>query len=98
MHDRQSHVTPPRRALMESIQDENGPPDREDSDDDEEAEEDEDSEDEDSEESLRMRTVRMTTMMMLMTMIPNMRELKIRVKKRNYPVCNRLFSISENQC
>jgi hypothetical protein len=50
MHDRQSHVTPPRRALMESIQDENGPPDPEDSDDDEEAEEDEDSEDVDSED------------------------------------------------
>ncbi len=48
LHDRQSHVTPPRRALMESIEDENGPPEPDDSNDDEEAEEDEDSEDEDS--------------------------------------------------
>ena len=45
MHDRHSHVTPPRRALMESIQDENGPPEPDDSDDDEQGEEDEDSED-----------------------------------------------------
>ena len=43
---------------------------------------------------VRMRIVRMMTMMMLMTMIPDMTELKIRVKKRNIPVCNRLFSIS----
>jgi hypothetical protein len=48
MHDRQSNVTPPRRALMESIEDENGPPELDDSDDDGEAEEDEDSEDEDN--------------------------------------------------
>jgi len=41
-----------------------------------------------------MRIMTMMTMMMRMTMIPDMRELKIRVKKRNYPVCNRLFSIS----
>ncbi len=50
MHDRQSHVTPPRRALMDSIQDENGPPEPDDSDDDEEVEDDEDSEDEDCED------------------------------------------------
>jgi len=43
---------------------------------------------------VRKRIARMMTMMMRMTMIPDMRELKIRVKKRNYPVCNRLFSIS----
>ena len=41
MHDRQSNVAPPRRALMEA----NVPPEPDDSDDDEEAEEDEDSED-----------------------------------------------------
>ncbi len=50
MHDKQSHVTPPRRALMESIEDENGPPEPDDSDDEEEAKEDEDSEDKDSED------------------------------------------------
>ncbi len=50
MHDRQSHVTLQRRALMERIADENGPPEPDDSNDDDEAEEDEDSEDEDSED------------------------------------------------
>ncbi len=73
MQNRQSHVTLPRRALMESIQDENGPPEPGDLDDDEEAEEDEDSEDEDSEDD---DDVRMMTMMMPMTMIPEMTELK----------------------
>ncbi len=50
MHDRQSHVTLQRRALMESIQDETGPPDPEDSDDDEETKDEEDSQDVDSED------------------------------------------------
>ena len=50
MHDWQSHVTPPRRALMGSIEDENGPPEPDDSYDDEEGEENEDSEDEDVED------------------------------------------------
>jgi hypothetical protein len=45
MNDRQSHVTPPRRALMDSVQDETGPPEPEDSDDDKEAEDEEESED-----------------------------------------------------
>jgi hypothetical protein len=49
MHDRQSHVTPPRRALMESIEDDNGPPQLVDSDD-EDDEVDEDGEDEDDED------------------------------------------------
>ena len=50
MHDRQSHVTPSCRAVMESIEDENGPPEPDDSYDDEECEENEDSEDEDIED------------------------------------------------
>ena len=90
MHDRQSHVTPPLRALMESIKMKMGlqilrirtttkKP-----------------------RNMRivrmwivrMRIVRMLTMMMLMTMIQDITELQIRLKKRNIPVCNRLFSIS----
>ncbi len=50
MHDQQSHVTLPHRALMESIEDEDGPPELDDSDH-EEAKEDEDSEDEDDEDN-----------------------------------------------
>ncbi len=50
MHDKQSHVTPQRRALMESIKDKDGPQEPDDSDDDEKAEDEEDGEDEDSED------------------------------------------------
>ena len=66
---------------MQSIQDENGPQEPEDSEDDEEAEEEEDtqdSEDEDSEDVMPMK------------MIPETTEHKIRLMKRNIPVCNRL--------
>jgi hypothetical protein len=91
MHDRQSHVTPPRRALMQSIEDENGSPEpdvrttikkprrmrilRM--------------------STLRMMMRRMMTMMMSMTMIPEMTELKFRLMKRNIParVCNRLSGL-----
>ncbi len=52
MHDRQSHVTPPRRALLEIIEDNNGPPEVVDLDDkdDEDDEDDEDNEDDDGDE------------------------------------------------
>jgi hypothetical protein len=49
MHNQQIHVTPPRRALMESIEDDNEPPQLVDSDD-EDDEEDEDGEDDDDDD------------------------------------------------
>jgi hypothetical protein len=83
MHDKHSHVTPPRRALMESIEDENGPPEPDDSDDEEEAEEDEDSEDEDVEDDDAEDDDYDDVESLSMMMIQEMKELNFRLMKRN---------------